>query len=300
MSKKKTIVVTGASDGIGAAAARRLAGNGHTVAVVGRSPEKTVAVAAEIGADHFVADFTRLDDVRRLAAELEAAYPRIDVLANNAGGVFGDRTKTDDGFEKTFQINHLAPFLLTTLLMDKLIASRATLIQTTTLHGGMAKDVDINDLDMDKNYDAVRAYNTAKLENVLFTKELHRRYHAQGISAAAFYPGNVATSFGSESTSRLMKFLATNRLSRSLLLTTPNKGAEQLVWLAEGKPGSDWASGEFYAKKVAGKGLNSLALDADLADRLWERSEQLLAQRTPGDRGPGSAGSGRTHDPKPS
>lgn len=277
MSGTKVIVVTGASDGIGAAAARRLARDGHTVAVVGRSPQKTAAVAAEIGAGHFVADFTRLDDARRLAAELDAAYPRIDVLANNAGGVFGDRAKTVDGFEKTFQINHLAPFLLTTLLMDKLVASRAALIQTSTLHGGLARTLDTDDLNLDKNYDAVRAYNAAKLENVLFTKELHRRYHGQGISSAAFYPGNVATNFGAETTSRLMKVLATNRLSRSLLLTTPDKGAEQLVWLAEGTAGVDWTSGEFYAKKVAGKGLNPLARDADLARRLWERSEQLLA-----------------------
>lgn len=276
MSEKKTIVITGASDGIGAAAARRLVRNGHTVAVVGRSPDKTAAVAGEIGAQHFLADFTRLDDVRRLAQELGAAYSHIDVLANNAGGVFGDRAKTADGFEKTFQINHLAPFLLTTLLMDTLIASRSTVLQTTTLHGGMVRELDLDDLDLDAHYDAVRAYNSAKLENVLFTKELHRRYHAQGISAAAFYPGNVATSFGSDTTSRLMRFLTTNRLSRSLLLTTPDKGAEQLVWLAEGRPGEDWTSGEFYAKKVAGKGLNPLAGDADLASRLWKRSEQLL------------------------
>lgn len=277
MGETKVVVITGASDGIGAAATRRLARDGHTVAVVGRSPEKTAAVAREIGADHFVADFTRLDDARRLAAELDASYPRIDVLANNAGGVFGDRAKTVDGFEKTLQINHLAPFLLTTLLMDKLIASRASLIQTSTLHGGMARELDVDDLNMDMGYGVVRAYNAAKLENVLFTKELHRRYHEHGISAAAFYPGNVATNFGSETTSPLMRFLATNRLSRSLLLTTPDKGAEQLVWLAEGKVGVDWASGEFYAKKTPDKSLNPLASDVDLARRLWERSEQLVA-----------------------
>lgn len=276
MNENKVIVVTGASDGIGAAAARRLARDGHTVAVVGRSAHKTAMVAAEIGADHFVADYTRLDDVRRLATELDAAYPRIDVLANNAGGVFGDQTKTVDGFEKTFQINHLAPFLLTTALMDKLVASTASVIQTTTLHGGMAREIDIDDLDLDNGYGAVRAYNAAKLENVLFTKELHRRYHSLGISAAAFYPGNIATNFGSETTSPLMRFITTNPIARSLLLTTPDKGAEQLVWLAEGAPGVDWASGEFYAKRIAGKGLNPLADDADLAGRLWERSEQLL------------------------
>lgn len=277
MDRPKVIVVTGASDGIGAAAARRLARNGHTVIVVGRSPEKTKAVAASIGADHFVADFTRLDDVRQLAADVNARYARIDVLVNNAGGVFGDRAKTVDGFEKTFQINHLAPFLLTSLLTDKLIDSQASVVQTSTRHGGMVRKLNLDDLDHDDNYyHPLRAYSAAKLENVLFTKELHRRYHQRGISAAAFYPGNVATNFGAETTSRLTRFLTTNRLCRSVLLTTPDKGADQIVWLAEGLPGRDWTSGEFYAKRTPGKGLNRLALDAELARGLWERSEELL------------------------
>ncbi|MCM3920554.1 SDR family NAD(P)-dependent oxidoreductase [Frankia sp. AiPs1] len=277
MSQGKTIVVTGASDGIGAAAARRLHQDGHRVVIVGRSPRKTAAVAAEIGTDHYLADFTRLDDVRELAAALDAAYPHIDVLANNAGGVFGDRSKTVDGFERTFQINHLAPFLLTQLLMDTLVASRAAVIQTSTLNGGLVRELDLDDLDHEHDYGAIRAYNAAKLENVLFAKELDRRYHGQGISAAAFHPGNVATNFGSQSTSRLMKFLATNRVARSVLLTTPEKGADTLTWLAMGRPGVDWESGGFYEKRRPGKRLNPLALDKDLARRLWDRSEELLA-----------------------
>ncbi|OKJ89749.1 SDR family NAD(P)-dependent oxidoreductase [Streptomyces sp. CB02400] len=277
MEQCKTIVITGASDGIGAAAARRLGRQGHRVVIVGRSPRKTGAVARQVGADAHVADFTRLDDVRKLAADLDASYPRIEVLANNAGGVFGDPTRTVDGFEQTFQINHLAPFLLTQLLMDKLVASKASVIQTTTLHGGMVRTLDVDDLNQERSFNAVRAYNASKLENVLFAKELHRRYHSQGVSAAAFYPGNVATNFGSDTTSRLMKFLATNRAARTVLLTTPDKGADQLVWLAEARPGTDWQSGEYYAKRKPGKGLNRLALDTDLARRLWERSEALLA-----------------------
>ncbi|AXK35631.1 SDR family NAD(P)-dependent oxidoreductase [Streptomyces armeniacus] len=277
MEERKTIVITGASDGIGAAAARRLGQHGHQVVVVGRSPGKTEAVARAIGADAHVADFARLEDVRKLAADLDAAYPRIDVLANNAGGVFGDPARTADGFEQTFQINHLAPFLLTRLLTDKLAASKASVIQTTTLHGGMVRALDVDDLNQERGFGAVRAYNAAKLENVLFTKELHRRFHARGLSAAVFYPGNVATNFGAQTTSRLMRFLTTSRLSRAVLLTTPEKGADQLVWLAEGRPGADWRSGEYYAKRKPGKGLNRLAHDADLARQLWERSEALSA-----------------------
>ncbi|MDT0443844.1 SDR family NAD(P)-dependent oxidoreductase [Streptomyces johnsoniae] len=272
----KVIVITGASDGIGATAARLLNQRVHEVIVVGRSPRKTAAVAAELGVNHFVADFARLDDVRKLAADLDAAYSRIDILANNAGGVFGDPVRTVDGFEKTFQINHLAAFLLTSLLMDKLVASRATVIQTTTLHGGNVRKLDLDDLNSDGNLNPIRAYNAAKLENVLFTKELHRRYHSQGLSSAVFYPGIVRTNFGSETTSRLMKFLSSSRAVSATVGTPPEKGADQLVWLAESEPGRDWASGEFYVKRKTGARLNRLAHDADLARGLWQRSEQLI------------------------
>ena len=281
MVGKKIIVVTGASDGIGAAAARRLANAGHTVAVVGRSPQKTAAVAAEIGADHFTADYTRLDDVRRLAAELDAAYPQIDVLANNAGGVFGTRSKTVDGFEKTFQVNHLAPFLLTRRLLDTLIASRASVLQTSSTVR-FTKEIHLDDLDHDRDYDPVRAYGAAKLENILFTTELHRRYQADGLSAASFYPGNVATNFASDTTSpvmRVVRFLGHVPALGRLLLTTPDQGADQIVWLAEGTPGTDWQSGSYYYKREATNPRNPQALDADLARRLWERSEDLLAPR---------------------
>lgn len=274
MPSSKVIVITGASDGIGAAAAHQLAAAGHRLVVIGRSPEKTKKVAESIAADSYVADFTRLDDVRRLASVLLTAYPRIDVLANNAGGVFGDRTKTIDGFEKTFQINHLAPFLLTTTLLDTLIASRASVIQTSSIGARMADRLDVNDLDHDTRYDPVRAYNAGKLENILFTRELHRRYHRVGMSSAAFHPGNVATSFGTQSKSRLMRFITTNPISRATLLTTPEKGADQLVWLADGQPGVDWESGTYYEKRRPGR-ISAQSRDDDLAKLLWERSEEL-------------------------
>lgn len=281
MSDTKVVVITGASDGIGAAAARQLAAHGHTVVVVGRSAEKTRAVADEIDADRYVADFTRLDDVERLAGELRAAYPRIDVLANNAGGVFGDRAKTVDGFEKTFQINHLAPFLLTRRLLDTLVASRASVLQTSSTVR-FAQEIDLADLDHDRHYDPARAYSAAKLENILFTTELHRRYHADGLSAASFYPGNIATNFASDTTSpimRVVRFLGTRPGIGRALLSTPERGADQIVWLAEGTPGTDWQSGAYYYKRRASTPRNPQAVDADLARGLWERSEELLAGR---------------------
>ena len=259
----KTIIITGASDGIGAAAARQLHKDGNHVVAVGRSPQKTQAVAREIGADYFLADFTRLGDVRKLAADLDRTCPRIDVLANNAGGIFGDRAKTIDGFEKTFQINHLAPFLLTSLLLDKLVQSRATVIQTSSSGARLFGKLAIDDLDHDRDFTPQLAYGTAKLENILFTKELHRRYHAQGISAAAFHPGVVATSFAADSAS-FMNRIYGSRIGRAFM-TTPGKGAGQMIWLAESAPGTDWVSGTYYEKRKPARRNNPQALDADLA-----------------------------------
>jgi NAD(P)-dependent dehydrogenase (short-subunit alcohol dehydrogenase family) len=271
----KTIVVTGASDGIGGAAARKLHADGHRVIVVGRSPEKTARVAKELGADHFVADFAVLDQVRELAAGLDAACPSIDVLCNNAGGVFGDPAKTVDGFEKTFQVNHLAPFLLTQLLLDKLIAGGASVIQTSSFAARMTGKIEMDDLEHGRDFNANVAYGTVKLENILFTRELHRRYHDRGISSAAFHPGIVATGFAAESHSWL-RHMYTNPIGR-LFMTSPEKGADQMVWLAEGRPGEDWESGTYYEKRKPAKRNNPQALDDGLAEWLWERSEALMS-----------------------
>ena len=150
MAEQQTIVITGASDGIGAAAAGQLRALGHQVVVVGRSPEKTAAVAQALNAPSHLADFADLGQVRALAAELLASYPRIDVLANNAGGLFGQET-TKDGFDKTFQVNHLAPFLLTHLLMDRLIESDARVIQTSSAAHRLFGHIDLDDLDNAKS-----------------------------------------------------------------------------------------------------------------------------------------------------
>jgi NAD(P)-dependent dehydrogenase (short-subunit alcohol dehydrogenase family) len=274
---QKTIVLTGASDGIGAAAARRLGTNGHRLILVGRSPEKTVRVANEVGAEYFVADFSRLDDVEKLAHDILGTTDRIDVLANNAGGIFGDNAKTVDGFEKTFQINHLSPFLLTQLLTDTLIASRASVIQTSSAGARINGHLVLEDLEHAKDFTATRAYSTTKLDNILFTKELHRRYHDRGISSASFHPGSVATSFATESDS-VLKHLYNNPIGRAFMISA-DKGAAQLVWLAEGTPGTDWASGTYYEKGKPARRNNPQASDATLARQLWDESERLLGRR---------------------
>ncbi|ABK02461.1 short-chain dehydrogenase/reductase SDR [Arthrobacter sp. FB24] len=268
----RTIVITGASDGIGASAARTLAKAGEQVVVVGRSAEKTRAVAQEIGADYFVSDFADLSQVRALAVQLKEKYPRIDVLANNAGGIMGKRELTVDGHEKTFQVNHLAPFLLTTELMDVLTASNATVINTSSAANAFGY-VDINDLDAAGKYSTNKAYGTSKLENILFTTELHHRYNNAGISTAAFHPGGVATNFAAESTS-WFRFAYKTIIKRFML--TPEQGADTLVWLATAKPGQDWMSGAYYAKRALAK-ANKQAYDAELARRLWDRSEVLVS-----------------------
>lgn len=268
----RTIVITGASDGIGASAARTLSRQGERVVVVGRSAEKTARVAAEIGADHFVADFAELAQVRELARQLKEKYPRIDVLANNAGGIMGRRELTVDGHEKTFQINHLAPFLLTTELMDVLTASDATVINTSSAANGFGK-LDLDDLDSAKKYSTNRAYGTGKLANILFTTELNNRYGVEGISTAAFHPGVVATNFAAESTSP-MRHAYKTLLNRCLL--SPEQGADTLVWLATAKPGYDWVSGAYYAKRSLAK-ANKQAYDAGLARKLWDRSAAMVA-----------------------
>jgi NAD(P)-dependent dehydrogenase (short-subunit alcohol dehydrogenase family) len=268
----RTIVITGASDGIGAAAARELTRDGNQVVVVGRSPEKTKAVASEIGADYLLADFARFDDVRELANTLLERYPRIDVLANNAGGIMGERAVTSDGFERTFQINHLAPFLLTSLLRVRLVDSNATIINTSSVANRLYGRLDIADLNAEKKYSPNLAYGNAKLANILFTQELDRRWSVDGISTAAFHPGVVATGFSSGSTSAL-RHVYSGILSRFLL--TPAKGADTLVWLATTTPGTEWTSGQYYAKRKIAK-MNPQASDASLAAQLWDRSAEMV------------------------
>ncbi|MGD0329668.1 MAG: SDR family NAD(P)-dependent oxidoreductase [Nitrososphaeria archaeon] len=268
----KVIIITGASDGIGATAARLLKAQGAHVVIVGRSPQKTETVARELNAPHYLADFTRLDDVRKLAAQLKRDFPQIDVLANNAGGVMGgERMLTVDGHEMTVQVNYLAPFLLTNLLLDTLISSKATVIATTSVgHRGAGK-LDLDDIDIEHGYTRLSAYGKAKLMDILFTKELHKRYYAQGIAAAAFHPGIVRTSFSSEFGGG-WSFIYTTFINR--LFLSPAEGADTLVWLATSEPGKDWQPGEYYQKRKIKK-PSKQAQDAKLAHDLWELSAKL-------------------------
>ncbi|WP_214466265.1 SDR family NAD(P)-dependent oxidoreductase [Microbacterium flavescens] len=269
----RTIVITGASDGIGAAAARQLHEAGERVVVVGRSSEKTGAMASELGVDGLVADFAELAQVRALAATLLARYPRIDVLANNAGGIMGERRVTVDGFEQTFQVNHLAGFLLTNLLLDRLSESGASVIQTSSEASRSFARFDIDDLQGERRYSAGGAYGNAKLANLLFTKELHRRRSRAGVNAVAFHPGVIGSGFAGTSRG-VIRWFYTSRLTRPLL-DSHEVGGSRLTWLALGTPGVDWEPGAYYAKNRIAR-TTAAASDPVLAKRLWDESAAMV------------------------
>ena len=256
-----------------------LAHRGDNVVVVGRSPGKTRAVAAEAGSEHHVADFTHLDQVRALASALQARHPRIDVLINNAGLLSGvRRTVTADGHELTFQVNHLAPFLLTMLLKDRVAAAQGRVI-TTSSSASTARGaaVVIDDLDMTDGYSAGRAYKASKLANVLFTRELARRWYPLGVSAAAAHPGSVRSQIG-KSGPPAIRLLVSSPFR--LLLRSPERGADTLAWLAASIPGRDWQSGGYFADRKPAT-VNPAADDLSLAAQLWDRSALLCGLQPP-------------------
>ena len=274
----KTILITGASDGIGAAAARQLATSGHRLLLAGRSREKTEAIARELGAKAFVADFSKLSEIRRLAQEVktELAGAGLDVLANNAGGIFGDRNKTIDGNELTFQINHLAQFLLTELLMENLLAAKsgASVINTSSVANRLFAKIDLDDLDNDKKFSANKAYGDAKLANILHARGIQSRYGSQGISTVSFHPGAVATNFASETTSFMRLFYQTPLKKWGLI--SSEKGGGHLAWLIEGTPGVDWEVGGYYEERTLSQKINPQAKDDALIEGLWQKSKELV------------------------
>ena len=268
----KTIVVTGASDGIGAAAARKLKTLGHNVIIVGRTKEKTEKIAAELGAPYHLADYSRLSDVVKLAEELKK-YEKIDVLCNNAGGVLAEKQTTEDGFEKTFQINMLGGFLLTRLLLDKLISCGATVIQTSSIAANLfGADFDADDVQSEKDFTPFKAYGNAKLSDALIAKEFYRRYGGQGLCAVAFEPGVVRTNFAAEGKG-FVKFCYHSPL-KYFFTITPKKSAERLVWLAEGVAGKDFINGQTYSKKKIMKFKYKGDLDA-AAKKLFDTCEKM-------------------------
>lgn len=270
----KTIIITGGSSGIGAAAARTLRHKGARVVITGRSDE-TKRLAEEIGCDYYLVDFTRLAEVRQLAQQLLDKYPRIDVLVNNVGGIIASRRLTEDGHETTLQVNHLSGFLLTLLLQERLEASKAIVINTSSMANTMGR-VTFDDLQNEKKYKSMSAYGAAKLMNILHAQEISRRF--KGVWAASFHPGVVETGFAREG-SGFVKWAYEGLLGRFLMIS-PEKGADTLVWLISTVPGKDWQDGEYYYKRKPGR--KNPQATPEVAARLWDVSEQLTGTASVG------------------
>jgi NAD(P)-dependent dehydrogenase (short-subunit alcohol dehydrogenase family) len=266
------VLITGATRGIGRAAALELASAGAEVALVGRDRERVRAVAEQIRSSgvqapvhEHVADLTLMADVRALAADARERYEHIDVLANNAGAVFASRQLTSEGLERTFALNHLAPFLLTNLLRDRLVGSR---VITTSSDAHLAGLLDLYDLQSAKSYAAMRVYGTTKLCNILFTRELARR--AGELRANCFHPGVVRTGFAKNDISLL-------RIGVTLgapFLRSPKRGARSLVWLATADAAGALSGEYVFDEKVVQP--SAQARDLTLAVELWARSAELV------------------------
>lgn len=270
----RVAVITGASSGIGANAAGRLAAAGWEVAVVGRNPERTRSVAESVGGTAFLADYDRLDDVRELAASLARRYDRIDLLANNAGGLVPQRGLSVDGFERTFQHNHLAPFLLTNLLLPTLEFSGARVVGTASVANTFSP-LRIDDLQWERRpyLGGWRPYGVSKIAVILFTSELARR---STVEAYAFHPGYVATNFGTDSA--FMRF--GNRVSGGRLAISTEQGATPLVHLAVAETVGSPSGTYFDGLRPNGR-THRTARDAAAAADLWNRSAALVALPEP-------------------
>ena len=271
----KVIVITGASSGIGAAAARALADAGATVAVVGRNRERTEAVAQEcLGRGRaFVADMSSLASVASLAAELAAQYPVIDVLANNAGFIAGKKELTVDGIESTIAVNHVAPFLLTRLLEPNLKASSEARVITTSSTAHTAGRLD-RPFDPAAKWSSWGAYGDSKLANIAFTTQLDRKLAGTTVSANCFHPGVVHTGFGRD---KGLLSMMQNTFGRFVLLTA-EKGADTLVFLAS-DPAAAKTTGKYWVKRKVARTSNA-AQDTASAELLWTQTEALVAAYT--------------------
>ncbi|MCW2784820.1 MAG: short-chain dehydrogenase [Marmoricola sp.] len=275
----RTIVVTGASDGIGLEAASQLAAQGHRLVLVGRSPGKVAAAAARLVAESpttqvgsFVCDFSVLDDVRRLADDLLAICPRIDVLVSNAGTAYPSRTLVEGGLEATFVVNHLAGFLLTELLLDRIIATGDARIVITSSVGHAHATMNFDDLHFERGYQTHRAYCRSKLANVLYTRHLARRLEGTGVTVNAVHPGAVATSIYDGSPPLVKPIM---NLAKRLVMISPARGGAALTRLATNDDVAG-LSGQYFTKDRV-KEPARLARDRHVEQRLLQVSRQAVA-----------------------
>lgn len=272
----RTVLITGATAGIGRQAAKVLAGRGARVVIVGRNPEKTARVTDELRAEtgvaveSLLADLSKMSDVRALAAAYIERYGALDVLLNNAGAVNLTRELTADGFERTFATNHLAYFLLANLLLPALRkAPGSRVVNVASAAHAMGK-VNFDDLQSERGYDAWRVYGTSKLMNVLFTREMSRRLKGDGPTVNCLHPGFVASEFLSKGGIwKVLKPLG------YLFAVSEQSGAETSVFLAS-SPTVAGVTGQYFSKSREAR-CTRAAKDDAVAERLWVESARLTS-----------------------
>ncbi len=275
----RTVLITGATSGIGRATALGLAALGAHVAITGRNHGRTEDTAREITAaggrnvDVFVADLSSQAQVRRLAGEVLDRLPRIDVLVNNVGGYWSTRHLTIDGLERTLAVNHLAPFLLTNLLLDRLERSAPARVVTVASNAHTSGRIDFDDLQGERSYSGGRAYSQSKLANVLFSYQLAVRL--RGVTANALHPGVVRTAFGAEDPARIQRLLVP--LLRPVM-KSPTQGAATSIHLASA-PELERVSGRYFANRRATKSSIG-SYEQAVAERLWAVSADLVKLTT--------------------
>lgn len=275
---QRTALVTGATSGIGKVTALELARAGHRVLLTARDAAKGEQVLGEICAatgnsalELFVGDLSSMGDVRRIALEVHTRHPKLDVLVNNAGGLFRERRNTVDGFEYTFAFNHLSYFLLTNLLLSNLKAAGNARIVSVSSSANRLGKINWNDPNFSNNYDAAPAYYQSKLMNVLFANALARRLRGGGVTSNSVHPGVVRSGFNFNPGGPVRIIFAISRL----MAVSPERGAQTSIYLAT-SPEVEGVSGQYFANKKVAR-ANRVAYDESVQERLWSLSEERLA-----------------------
>jgi NAD(P)-dependent dehydrogenase (short-subunit alcohol dehydrogenase family) len=273
----KTVVITGATSGIGQVAAEKLAAMGARMVLVARDKSRGEAELARLrastpGINHSIhyADLSQLAEVKRVAAEIAAAEPRIDVLINNAGALFGSRQVTSDGLELTFATNHMSYFVLTHGLRERLRASAPARVVDVSSDAHKGQKLNFDDL-QSTSYSGFNAYGRSKLCNILFTRELARRWEGTGVTANSLHPGFVSTRFGDQSGG----LLSLGVRAAKIFAISPEKGAETIIYLASSAEVGN-ATGLYYYKCKPATPTRE-AQDNTTAQRLWQESEKIAA-----------------------
>jgi Dehydrogenases with different specificities (related to short-chain alcohol dehydrogenases) len=274
----KICLVTGATNGIGKATAQALAKMGATVVIVGRKAPKTAQIVEEIRAasgnknvDSLLADLSSQKEVRRLAEEFKSKYPSLHVLLNNAGGTFRTRQLSVDGIEMTFALNHLAYFLLTNLLLDRITASASARIISVSSDAHSGGKIEFDNLQGERSYSGFGPYGNSKLANILFTIELARRLEGTGVTVNALHPGLVNTGFGKNNPGLLMKIMG---IIIPLVARSPEKGAETSIYLASSAEVKNITGKYFVDCKVTQPAPQ--AADLSVARKLWDVSAEMV------------------------